>query len=532
MFNLNLLTSSVLASLPIAVATVAISAPAIAAPFEVTYKETQNWGSGMNGQFTIKNTGTDPIQNWKLSFTWSSSITSIWDAKITAQGTNSYTITNNGWNGNIAPGASVTFGIGGTTAAGNSPPSNFNVNDLNQTPAAGMTNVDFEQGLTGWSIQQWQQRPYEISVAAGQGVGNSKALVIDHGNANNDSRVSQTVTNLVPGTAYVLSGWMKGDNVKIMSPVGIVGASVFLDDQLLPNMTGTFDWTKFEYTFVAKNASAPLVITLGHSGSDSSGKASFDNITLQSDAYINRNSSKYFTFTLQPSEYAAISDANWNRWMTQLESAYEIYADLVGSKPYNSERMRILSVKQFPGGWAVAGNPILWYDQVITKQLARNNSVGDWSFGILHEIGHNFDLDYRWSWGGDSNEVMANFKMQKVLEDTNALVYPSDNVALRGGVEMKNWLYNLCEGNTPGTCQVTGNNIVARLIRIKDKLGSWDAFKLTFREISALPASSVPSTKKGRFDLFADTLSRHAGMDIRAEFTAGEMNYIIADYSK
>ncbi|WP_255992190.1 cellulose binding domain-containing protein [Chitinolyticbacter albus] len=530
MFNLNNLASSILLSLPIAIVSVAAANPAIAAPFEVTYKETQNWGSGMNGQFTIKNTGTETIQNWKVTFTWNSAISSIWDGTISAHTGNNYTITNNGWNGNIAPGASVSFGIGGTPAAGNTPPSNFNVNGLGGTPSVVISNPDFEQGMTGLSIQQWQQRPYEVSIAAGQGVGNSKALVIDHGTATNDTRVNQTITGLTPGKGYVVSGWMKGENVTVMSPSGSTGANVTVNDQVAFTKTGTFDWTKFEGTFFAQDSSAVLAPRLGYYGSDSTGKAYFDNITIQGDAYTSRNSPKYFTFNLQPSEYAAISDANWNRWMTQLDTAYEIYADLVGGKPFNGARSYIQSVKQFPGGWAIAGNPIQWYGPRIPAQLERNNSTGEWSFGILHEIGHNFDLDYRWSWGGDSNEVMANFKMQKVLEDTNALVYIDDSTPLQGGVQMKNWLYNLCESSNT-TCTVKGDHIVARLVRIKDQMGGWNAFKQTFREISALPAASVPSTKKGRFDLFVDTLTRISGLNVRAQFTAAEMAYIVADYS-
>ncbi|KAF0813690.1 Chitinase 63 [Andreprevotia sp. IGB-42] len=524
-------------ALPCLLASTALTLPitvsAASTSFEVAYQETHNWGSGFNGVVLIRNTGTTTLKNWMVTFNWNAQLTNGWDAKISAQNADQHTVINNGWNGDIAPGATGFFGISGIPAGNNELPGNFNVSrvDAVNGPLV-LKNANFGQGLSGWEMQQWQPRPSEIQISTGQGAGNTNALVIDHGNNSNDSLLSQTITGLIPGKAYIVSGWMKGENIIPMSP-GTTGANLVLGDQQIANQTGTFDWSRFEATFFARSSEETLTVRLGNYSSDSIGKAWFSAIAIQEGAYTSRSSPRYFTFNLQASEYAAIDAAHWQQWMTQLDSAYDIYTDLVGSKPFNGARSYIQSVKQYPGGWAVSGNPILWQDQYIAKELNHILTTGEWSFGILHEIGHNFDLDYRWVWGSSSAEIMANFKMQKVLEDTDALVYPDGNLPLRGGEQMKNWLYTRCtDSNGDAVCDVNGDTIVARLVSIKDKLGGWNAFKQTFREIQALPAGSVPTTNRGRFNLFFDTLTRISGWNVRAEFTADEMAYMVADYSR
>ncbi|GHE93412.1 chitinase [Streptomyces spiralis] len=90
-----------------------------------TYTKTQDWGSGFGGQWTIKNTGTTAISSWTLEWDFPSDtkVTSAWDASVT-NSANHWTAKNT-WNGNIAPGASVSFGFNGT---GSGSPSNCLVN--------------------------------------------------------------------------------------------------------------------------------------------------------------------------------------------------------------------------------------------------------------------------------------------------------------------------------------------------------------------------------------------------------------------
>ncbi|GAA4683713.1 glycosyl hydrolase family 18 protein [Streptomyces chumphonensis] len=80
-----------------------------------TFTRTADWGTGFEGKWTIKNTGDTTLNSWELEWDFPSgtAVTSHWEAKVTKSGDH-YTAVNLGWNGTIAPGASVSFGFGGT----------------------------------------------------------------------------------------------------------------------------------------------------------------------------------------------------------------------------------------------------------------------------------------------------------------------------------------------------------------------------------------------------------------------------------
>ncbi|MEV7860481.1 glycoside hydrolase family 18 chitinase [Streptomyces hirsutus] len=80
-----------------------------------TYAKTQDWGSGFEGKWTVKNTGTTALNSWTVEWDFPSgtSVTSAWDADVTSSG-NHWTAKNKSWNGTLAPGASVSFGFNGS----------------------------------------------------------------------------------------------------------------------------------------------------------------------------------------------------------------------------------------------------------------------------------------------------------------------------------------------------------------------------------------------------------------------------------
>ncbi|MFI0922503.1 glycosyl hydrolase family 18 protein [Streptomyces sp. NPDC021012] len=112
--------------LPLA-ALVGLASPAEAATSATaTYIKTQDWGTGFGANWTIKNTGTTTISSWAVEWDYpaGTSVTSAWDATVTSSGTH-WTAKNVGWNGTLAPGASVSFGYNG---AGPGAPTGCKVN--------------------------------------------------------------------------------------------------------------------------------------------------------------------------------------------------------------------------------------------------------------------------------------------------------------------------------------------------------------------------------------------------------------------
>ncbi|MGY3204102.1 glycosyl hydrolase family 18 protein [Streptomyces sp. TE5632] len=97
-------------------ALVALASPAQAATSATaTYAKTQDWGSGFEGKWTVKNTGTTTINSWTVEWDFPSGtkVTSAWDATVTSSGDH-WTAKNVGWNGTLAPGASISFGFNGS----------------------------------------------------------------------------------------------------------------------------------------------------------------------------------------------------------------------------------------------------------------------------------------------------------------------------------------------------------------------------------------------------------------------------------
>ncbi|MES2673853.1 MAG: non-reducing end alpha-L-arabinofuranosidase family hydrolase [Pseudomonadota bacterium] len=82
-----------------------------------TYTIDNQWGSGFVASITIKNDTGAAINNWNVNWQYATNrITSSWNANLS--GSNPYTATNIGWNGNIAAGQSISFGFQGETRGG------------------------------------------------------------------------------------------------------------------------------------------------------------------------------------------------------------------------------------------------------------------------------------------------------------------------------------------------------------------------------------------------------------------------------
>ncbi|MER7506913.1 glycoside hydrolase family 18 chitinase [Streptomyces lavendulae] len=113
-------------ALPVA-GLVGLAGPAqAAASATATFTKVSDWGSGFEGKWTVKNTGTTTLSSWTVEWDYPSgtSVTSAWDATVTSSGTH-WTAKNVGWNGTLAPGATASFGFNG---AGPGAPSGCKVN--------------------------------------------------------------------------------------------------------------------------------------------------------------------------------------------------------------------------------------------------------------------------------------------------------------------------------------------------------------------------------------------------------------------
>ncbi|MEV4532346.1 cellulase family glycosylhydrolase [Asanoa sp. NPDC049518] len=94
--------------------------PAPQGDCDATYRSTNSWQGGFQGELTVTNRGTAPANPWRVTWTWPSGVTlgSGWNATVTQSGT-TITAAAPTWSPALAPGASVTIGFtaNGTAAA-------------------------------------------------------------------------------------------------------------------------------------------------------------------------------------------------------------------------------------------------------------------------------------------------------------------------------------------------------------------------------------------------------------------------------
>ncbi|MFF1491314.1 glycosyl hydrolase family 18 protein [Streptomyces sp. NPDC058304] len=185
-------------ALPIAGLVALAGTAQAAASATATYQKVSDWGTGFEGKWTVKNTGTTTLTSWTVEWDYPSgtTVTSAWDATVTSSGTH-WTGKNVGWNGTLAPGATISFGFNG---AGSGAPSGCKVNggscDGGSTPtdsppsapgtptASGVTNTSL---TIGWA-----------------------AATDDKGVKNYDVYRGGAKVATVTGTSYADSGLTKG----------------------------------------------------------------------------------------------------------------------------------------------------------------------------------------------------------------------------------------------------------------------------------------------------------------------------------
>jgi endo-1,4-beta-xylanase len=95
----------------------------------VVYTRNSEWPGNFTAQVVIKNTGSTAINGWSLTFTYpgDQKVTANFNGGFSQTGEN-VTLTNANYNGNIAPGASITDGFQGTFTSNDTSPTSFSVN--------------------------------------------------------------------------------------------------------------------------------------------------------------------------------------------------------------------------------------------------------------------------------------------------------------------------------------------------------------------------------------------------------------------
>lgn len=404
-----------------------------------------------------------------------------------------------------------------------------------------MTNGTFEDGSIspiGWSRTAWNMNDSTFEYLADGGVDGGKCIKISTPTNENHARWIQNV-QLEPNTYYTVTGYVKGENI---SGSGRFGANLNFSNATPYESTfsetaqsgdtytkGTFGWKPFTVKFrTRENGAVGIECGLGYYASVAKGTVCFDNLILVKDnvTHFVEKHGEHVSVFLEHDLAQGITNQSYSTWVSRLNSAYEAYTDLTGYTPYNGGHINIFTNGIGIAAWARSGQDIMWNRDYVAPDLTEINTANNWSFGILHEIGHDFDMD-PWKFDG---EIMANFKMYYVLDTLNATV-SKDGKYTYTGTQFENFYkndsgqsYNKTIALKQGGFNYDG--ITYTLVRVQKTVG-WAPFKAAFREFQTL--TNPPATKVAKFDKLLELVQKNYdanGTQVYDTFPTGELEYV------
>lgn len=354
--------------------------------------------------------------------------------------------------------------------------------------------------------------------------------------------VTQKLTGLKPGAMYRFVARIKTSDVT--SGRGAVLYTLSNDQYWNASAfkTGTnLSWSTVYVDFMSDSeGKAEIVCGLGYrlggttNGGYTTGTVWYDDIKvyeITDQAYeIEGKNVK-----VQINKNHVFADEKLKKWVDNLDKIYDAYVDLIGDRPFGGDKLVVLSTPGIESGyWALAGNPVLWNENYVVNTLQQVEQYDDWVFGVMHELGHNFNggsfrgkYNANWNW---NDEIFANFRMYYAILQTDATVYL--NGIVYKGVEIRdmyesgrpNYDDNNCYNNTIKIGKGNnGNGLMFVMIRLAEELG-WDVYKKAFKELYSTNKSY--SNNWAKFEALLKALQNYTDKDVYSLFPKGELDVI------
>ncbi|MFB8771590.1 glycoside hydrolase family 48 protein [Streptomyces broussonetiae] len=248
------LWTAVVAALAVPISLLAANptpAQAAAVQCSVDYK-TNDWGSGFTADLTITNRGTDVIDGWDLTYSYSGNqrLTNGWNGTWSQSG-QTITVRNASYNGRIAAGAAVSAGAQFTYSGSNAAPTSFAVNGTTCVGAHQPPITVLTSPAPGAVYSQGDAVPLAATAAAADNATISKVEFYDDTTllgTDTSAPYSLSVSNLTVGShSLVAKAYDSLGATGNSTPVGITvasGPAVVATPAQLPvrqGETGTFE---------------------------------------------------------------------------------------------------------------------------------------------------------------------------------------------------------------------------------------------------------------------------------------------------
>lgn len=341
-----------------------------------------------------------------------------------------------------------------------------------------------------------------------------------------------------PDSEYELTGWIRTQGVQDPSGqswtngarLGAYGADSYMAASS-QGLRDTQGWTRVSTRFITgKTTRAKITCTLGeadplYARPTSSGTMWCDDLTLTKVRALARTylRGRHVALDVYTEDYAYFS--NPTAYVGYLDEAYDALADLVGGVPFSGDLITVRSDASMYYG-LLSGNPILIGPGHSWQDIVNAHGI-DW--GVPHEMGHDFDLWpqsrlYMGSMTFDGAEHWANLKALHAYDVLGARyphltqefwgqTVPISQVGQRFiDAQAQPWI---ASGRTD--YQNMHNDVYTGLLYSLRKQVGWEPFRATFREYGG-SSLSEPASDLAKVELWANTLSRHAGVDLVPQF--------------
>ncbi len=406
-----------------------------------------------------------------------------------------------------------------------------------------IVNGTFENELDGWIVHKYANGEKTLlEVVSGQGVKDSKCLKIQQFPENGKCcvAVEQKLTGLEPDQMYRITARVRYSDIPNGEGTGPVlfspNTKQYWNSSKYLYGTELKSWTTVTCDFISDDGgNATISVALGFwqggmaNGGHSTGTAYFDNVSVKkvSDEMFFKEG-EHIKLYIEPSK-VIVSNQILSEWVERLDRMYESYVELMGEAPHEGRKLAILTTHGiYSGYWALAGYPILWSANytAVEDSFAQMNQYDDWCFGIMHELGHVFNLgNSSWNW---NDEMFANFRMHYGLAMNDGKVYMDglDGKRVYRGNEILQ-MYRIDYDKTIAS-KVNDNGIHYMLARLADpSVIGWEPFKKTFYFLQKNGGNGGSNYDK--FEYFIKVLSRYATevhgreIDVKKFFTDQEL---------
>lgn len=254
------------------------------------------------------------------------------------------------------------------------------------------------------------------------------------------------------------------------------------------------------------------------------------------DQYISEKGNIIVRVKKQLYNSALINKERIAKLANDMQTLYETYSDLTSFTPYDSIIIHIFQDEKYfayvVGGWNIISFD---YDSAVTdlrkmQFRATRENANDWSFCLMHEMGHMFDWNRGWRFDGES---ATNIKVAYALWanlDKKAVAAQSGysyKEYFDGNTISETWKseapMKMDDGKTLGekvtrTCYIFSTYALNEI--------GWEAFRKSYHEINAL--ETQPADVNVRLKIFTDALEKYGGKHIKEYIGEDEWNVLVA----